>query len=532
MTTRAFLLTVTACVIASSSGAQAKSRTEVRPYLEIDQTVFGDLQNGGSSAYTTVAAGIDASINTERTEGQITYRYEHRFGWDKDLGDSDVHSGLARGQYALVPNLLKIEAGALATRTRTDIAGVAANPVIGNPDNVSQLYSIYAGPTLATQLGAFNVGAAYRFGYTHVENRLHGGSGQSGIGAFDSSTSHVAGANIGMNVGVLPFGWNVSGGYEREDSNELDQRFESAFGRADVTVPISPTVAAVGGVGYEKIKSSERDALRDINGDAIVDGGGHFVTDPNSPRLLAYDQSGFIWDAGILWRPSPRTSLEARVGRRYGSMTYTGAFSYQPYDNMAFQVRVYDGIQTFGRQINSALSSLPTQFTIQRNPFGSALGGCVFGAAGGGAGRCLNDALQSVASSVYRSRGIDGVWRYTRGPWFAGLGIGYTERTFLAEQGVLATVNGLKDRSYYAQANVSRRLTSHSGVDGTVYISWFEPGLAGTADVIGTGASGSYFYNFNNHLSGTASLGVFSTRVEDVDSSLTGAAQLSARYQF
>jgi hypothetical protein len=530
MIMRSLLLVGAASAILFAPTAQAKSHTEVHPYLEIDQTIYSDLKDGGgTSAYTTAAAGIDASISTERSEGQISYRYEHRFGWDRNTGDSDIHTGLARGQYTVVPNLLRIEGGALATRTRNDIPGLSADPLVGNFNNTSQLYSVYAGPTLATRIGDFDVGAAYRFGYTKVDQ---GFGSSNGFSAFDSSTSHVLGANVGMGVGILPFGWNVTAGYDREDASELDQRFESAFVRADVTVPLTPTLAAVGGAGYEKIKSSSRDALRDSAGNPIIDGGGSFVTDTSSPRILAYDQSGFIWDVGILWRPSKRTSLEARVGRRYGSMTYIGAATYQPSDNMAFQVSVYDGIQTFGRQINSALSSLPTQFTLARNPFGGSIGGCVFGASGGGAGGCLNDALQSIANGTYRSRGIDAVARYSRGPWFFGLGAGYTERTFLAETGVLAVVNGLKDRSYFVQGNVTRQLTAQSGVDGTVYVNWYDPGLSVTNNTLGMGATGSYYYNFSRNLSATASLGLFSTRVEDVDSSLIGAAQLGARYQF
>lgn len=533
MIMRFLVMVGVAGTIVLAPAAEAR-RTQVTPYLEVDQTVFSDLNDGGGTfAYTTLAAGIDASISTPRSEGQISYRYEHRFGWDDDSGSGDTHSGLARGQYALVPNLLRIEAGGLATRTRNDLPGLGANPVVGDTDNVSQLYSIYAGPTLATRVGDFDVGAAYRFGYTKLSSRIRNlPAGQNNFGGFDSSTSHAAAASVGMRVGVLPIAWNVSAGYEREDQRILDQRFENGFVRGDVTVPVSPTLAVVGSVGYEKIKSSSRNPLVDGSGNLVVNGNGNLVTDPASPRLLDYDQSGFIWDVGILWRPSKRTSLEARVGRRYGSMTYTGAFSYQPSDDMAFQVNVYDGVQTFGRQINASLSSLPTQFTLQRNPFGSSIGGCVFGVDDGGAGGCLTNVLQSIASGTYRSRGINAVWRYSRGPWVAGLGLGYAERTFLASRGILLAVNGTKDRGYYAQANLGRRLTSHSGIDGTVYVDWYQPGLLGAQDVLGTGATGSYYHNFTNRLTGTASLGLYSTHVEDFDSTLTGLAQVGARYQF
>ena len=82
--------------------------------------------------------------------------------------------------------------------------------------------------------------------------------------------------------------------------------------------------------------------MRDVNGNPVVGSDGRLVTDPNSPRLIAYQQDGLIWDAGVLWRPSPRTSVEARYGRRYGTDTYLGSLSYQPGRDWAVNVSVYD----------------------------------------------------------------------------------------------------------------------------------------------------------------------------------------------
>ncbi len=522
-------------LIALAIPAQAaERRIDVRPYLEVDQVVLADFKNGGDVlTYTTLAAGVDAAVRTRRTEAQINYRYEHRFAWDDNLGDADIHTGLARGRTWVVPNLLQFDAGAIATRTRSDIRGFAPNPLVGNPDNVSQLYSAYLGPTLSTRLGDFDVNGAYRFGYTKVESRNRGllPVGQPLLDSFDDATTHVATASVGMGSGVLPFGWTISGGYQREDASQLDQQFESAYARADIVVPVSPTVAIVGGVGYETTEASQRDALRDVNGVPVLDSNGRFITDPASPRRLAYDQDGIIWDTGVLWRPSRRTSLEARIGRRYGSMTYIGSFSWQPNDNMAVQIGVYDGIQTFGRQLNQGLAALPTQFTVARNPFANSAGGCVF-AVNSGAGGCLDDALQSVATGTYRSRGVNAVWRYNRGPWQAGVGLGYAHRRFFAPSGAFFTPDGVIDQSWYAQGYVSRALDEASGIDASVYANWFESGIAGAPDVLGTGATASYYRNFTDHLSGTASLGLYSTRVEDLNSSLIGSALIGARYQF
>ena len=508
-------------------------RVDVVPYLEVSQTVFADLKNGGSAlTYTTLSGGVDATVRTRRVEVQVDYRYDYRFGWNGGQGDSSIHNGIARAKLVAVPNLLTFDAGALASRVRSDIRGNASNPFIGNPSNTSQLYSVYAGPNIATNVSGLNIAAAYRFGYTKVESQTTGliVSGQPLLDSFDSATTHVATASVGMPTGRLPFGWTVSGSYEREDASQLDQQFEGKYGRADVVVPVGPTVAVVGGVGYEQTKASQRDALRDATGTPLIDSNGRFITDPASPRLLSYDQSGLIWDTGVVWRPNRRAQAEFRVGRRYGDMTYIGSVSYQMGQSLALQAALYDGIQTFGRQLNQSLAALPTQFTVARNPFGGALGGCVYSSTTGGG--CLDAALQSVATGTYRSRGLVGVVSYQRSGWSAGVGAGYTQRKFFAPVGAFFSTNGVKDESYYVQGYVARQLDFESSVTASIYASIYDSGVASAPDVLGTGATGSYIRNFGEHLSGTVALGLFSSRIEGVSTSLTGSALIGGRYEF
>ncbi len=532
---RSLPIAALAAVVVFAPPAHAKKRTEVHPYLEIDQTVFGSLKPSGPAlTYTTLAAGIDASTSTTRAEAQVSARYEYRHGWSNNAGDQHVVSGLARGRYDVVPNLLSLEGGALGTRARTDIRGSAPLLGLGNPSNTSQLYSVYAGPTLATQVGPLNVGAFYRLGYSKAETETRGllPPGSAVLGGLDSSVNHTAGANVGMKSGLLPFGWNVTVGYSRDDASVLDQRFEGKFVRADVVVPVTPTVALTGGVGYEKIQSSQRDALLDAGGNPVVDSNGRFVTDPASPRRLSYDQSGFIWDVGVLWRPSRRTSLAARVGRRYGDMTYIGDFSWQISENQALQIGAYDGITTFGQQIGGALRSIPTQFVVSRDPFSSQFGGCVFGSGSAGAGACLSPALQSIAQGTYRNRGIGGVWRYSRNRLSVGLAAGYAQRRFYAPPVGGFSINGVTDSSIYAQANVGYRLDEVSGIDTSAYLNWYESGVAGAPRVMGAGGTASYFRNFGPRLTGSASVGLYTSDIDGFESTVTGAAQVGARYTF
>ncbi len=523
----------TTCLVAPAQ-AQAEGRNvEVTPYIEVGQVITADLKDGGDVlTYSTVSAGIDATVTTQRTELTVAYRYERRFDWQKNVGDEDIHTGLARGRFDLVPNALSLEAGALATRARSDIRGGAPGILVGNVANTTQVYSAYAGPSFATKAGPLDVTAAYRLGYTKVEANdgiiLPGGQPQ--LDSYDDSLAHFATASVGMSPDVLPVGWTVSAGYEREDTGQLDQRFESKHVRGDLTVPVTATLAIVGGVGFEDTEVSQRDALLDVGGNPVFDGQGRLVTDPASPRRLAYDQDGLFWDAGVMWRPSQRTSVEARVGKRYGSMTYFGAASWQSGDNSGFQLAAYDTVETFGQQLSDNLALLPTSFTRPRNRLVDNFNGCTFGGASGG---CLNDALQSVSTAAYRSRGVLANWSSTRGRWSTGIGVGYTQRKYLTPVGAAyAPLAGVKDQTWYAQGTVGYELSRRSSITGDVYASYYDSGIFGAPEVLAVGGSAAYDHQFSRALSGSLAAGLTSFRQEGYDSDLTVSAVAALRYGF
>ncbi len=498
--------------VAMGATAPALARTEVSPYLELNQVLTADLKNGGDVlTYTAAAAGVDLSVTNNRSELQLNYRYEHRFSWDKNTPDEDVHSGLARGRFELVPNTLNIEAGALATRVRSDLRGAAPTRDIGAIENVSQLYSVYAGPSFATKAGPVDVTASYRLAYTRVDDRetVTLPTGQDQLRGYDDSLGHYATASIGMEPGVLPFGWTVSGAFEREDAGQFDQRYESKQVRGDAILPVTQSIALVGGIGYEDIEISE-----------------------GQPRVLAYDADGIYWDAGVLWKPSRRTSFEARVGRRYGSMSYTGSFTYQPSDETAISIAAFDEVSTFGQQLNDNLSRLPTQFSSPIGGVGGNLGGCVFARGGNGAGGCFNPALQSINDAAFRSRGVVALWSAQHGRFGYGLGAGYVQRKYVTPvfAGVVG-INGVKDESWFGQGYAQYQLSRNSSIQGDAYISYSDSGIPGAGNVLGTGATGTYSHQFGR-LSATASAGLYSFDQEGLQQDLTASALLGMRYQF
>lgn len=520
-----------ACLIAAPATARQK---QVTPYIEVGQVLTVDVDGGDVLTYTTVAAGIDASIATRRVEAQISYRYEHRFDYQRDVGDSDVHNGLARAAVRVAPGF-SVEGGALATRARSDIRGANPGVLVGNIDNIAQLYSVYAGPTIGTHVGPVGVSAGYRYGYTKAEasSSTDVPAGQPRLDAFDESRSQIAQASLNLKSGVIaPVGITVSGAWERDDASQLEQRYEGKHARGDLVLPISRSLAIVGGAGYENIRVTQRDPVRDSAGDPVIDARGRFVADTSTPARIAYDFDGIYYDAGVVWRPSPRTQLEARVGKRYGSTSVTGSFSYAPSKRVALRVGVYDGVETFGRQLQDGIANIPTSFDPASTGLNGDFNGCVFGAGGGAAGNCLNGALQSISTSAYRSRGVDAVISANHGPLRFGVGAGYVNREFLAPDGGSGfTVNGVSDESYYAQLFIARALGSNTTIDATVFANYYKSGISLAPGVYGVGATGSLSRRFG-HLSTQASVGIYSYGQDGLASTLSVQALLGARYSF
>ncbi|WP_375396278.1 hypothetical protein [uncultured Sphingomonas sp.] len=519
--------------MAAVAPAVARDRaTAIQPYIELSQVLTADVQSGDVLTYTSVAAGIDASIQSRRTSVSISARYERQIAWDRKAADADILTGVASAQVALAPGLT-IGGGALATRTRSDIRGGAPVFFNGTDRNVSNVYSAYVGPALTTGNGPIKLGASYQFGYTKVTSPGYSTSGLAGtpLDRFDDSTTQVATATAGFAANTIaPFGATLSAAWEREDAGQLDQLYIGRFVRLDLVLPVARTVAIEGGVGYEKIESGARDPLLDADGQPVVDGRGRFATDPASPRRIAYRTDGLIYDAGIVWRPSPRTMLEGRVGRGYGSIRYTASLNYAPRPDIGLRIGVYDGIETFGRQLRDGIRSLPDTFVNTRDLLAQRFNGCTFGTAGGGAsGACLNSVFQSVSTATYRARGVDAVLTKTRGQTVLGIGAGYADRRFYGTGGPGFTIDGVSDDSYYAQAFFSTPVGANAGISADLFGNYYDSGLA--PGIYSIGATGSYYRNFGR-LATTLSAGIYSFSQEGADDQVSAQALVGARYRF
>jgi hypothetical protein len=295
---------------------------------------------------------------------------------------------------------------------------------------------------------------------------------------------------------------------------------------------VSYTVALTAGVGYEKIEASQRDPQVDASGAPVVDGNGRFITDPASPRRIAYRTDGVYYDAGVVWRPNHRTEVRGAVGRRYGSTSYTGSATWQASQSIGVGVVVYDTVTTFGRQLRTGLTALPTSFQVRRDPFGQNFNGCTFGTSGAAPGGCLNDVFQSISTASYRARGIEGVLSSQRGRSTYGVGVGYANRRLYAPaNGSGIIVTGLEDENYFGQLFFTRALSRVSGFDTNVFLTYSDTELQDGDGTWSGGATASYYHGFGR-LSTTASVGLYAFQVGDFETNWSAQALLGARYTF
>ena len=522
--------------LAQDAGGEAPRRAvEVTPYIEASQVVGAELSPGDDVVtYTQLAAGVEALVVGRNNAASASLRYERRIDWNDDGVDGDTISGIARVSAGIVPQALTIEAGALATRTTIDGNGAALAPATRSDDTSTQLYSAYAGPNLRGRLGEFEGTATYRFGYTRVEqpDAIAAAPTIAIADVFEESTVHAANARIGSAPGAaLPVGIGIGGGFVQEDISNFDQRVRDTFVRADITVPVSRSVALVGGAGYEDVEISSRDVLVDpATGLPVVGADGRYVTDTTSPRRLAYDVDGLIWDVGVMWRPSRRTSASAFVGRRYGSRSFGATFGWEPDGRSSFSASVYDSISGFGGALNNALALLPAEFRANRDSVTGELNPCVGTTEGQG---CIG-AFGSVRSAVFRSRGVVASYARTAGRSSWGIGAGYDNRKFIAaDDTILSVADGVTDETVWTSAYWNRQIDRRSGLSLSAYAHWFQSGFDEAGDSAAYGASAGYFRNLSAGLTGTAAISVTGiTRDELLDDIVTASALLGVRYSF
>lgn len=507
-------------------------RLELVPFAEITQVGQASLSGGATDSvtYTDMSSGLVMRTNTRRIVASLGYRASYRIAEAGPNQKSFQQNGEGRFQMEVFKNILSLDAGVLATQSRVDAGGSSQQFNSVSNNNLTQTYAFYAQPTTRHHFGDLNVIGSYRYGYVINEGKTQAVVGPP-TNRFDSSMSHTASLQTGMGIGTLPFEWGLSTQYQLENTNQLDQRFRNYNASLEVKQPIGDTVAAVASAGYESNHQAQDEALVDtVTGIPVTDKDGRFLSDKSKPRKLIYEQDGFIADAGVIWRPSRRTRVEARVGRRYGGLTYSGLVEMKPDDRSTLNIAVTDRINSFGRAVTGGLAGAPAQLDFSGNDPQTAYQTCLFGVSGNGS--CIGGALGQAAASSYRDRSVTAIYSHTMRRLSFNFGGGYTRRTYIDDPTAPFSMDGIVDQLFYLQGAGSVAMARDSGLSFALSANLFKNGQAGVGDVISYSLSSSYYRLLGRGLRADASLGLESSKRDGFKADMSGRAQLGVHYDF
>ncbi|ATE64062.1 hypothetical protein [Rhizorhabdus dicambivorans] len=521
----------------AACGAAHADRPQYGAFLNIQQIAEAQLHGPGADdvTYTEVSGNLFAQISNRRIVATGTYRLGYRI---PEIGDADksvTQDGVMRLQANVIDEWLTVDAGAIITRSRVDPSGSAPATNVGNPKNLTQTYSTFFQPSLFHRIGDLGVQASYRYAYTQNEiGQTDTGSFGPPTDRFDSSVSQQASLALAMQSGDLPFDWKLSGQYQHENTTNLAQHLRAASVTGEIKLPIaSSRVALVASGGYERTRTTQRKALVDpITGFPVLGKGGKFVVDPASPRVLTYEMDGLIGDAGIIWRPSRRTRVEARAGYRYGGLSMTGLIELQPSARSGLTFILTDQVQTFGSGVSGGLAgSTPDLDLGQSNDPSSSYQECLFGKQAGN-GKCIGGALGNASARSYRERAANLIFTRRMRTWTFGGSLGYSRRTYFDDPTSPVSLAGVVDQSFFGNLSIGQRLTRTSSASFSFSGNYFMNGQVGASDVMSGSFSTNYIRSFGRGIQMQATVAVDGTKQENATADVSGRAQLGLQYKF
>ena len=426
---------------------------------------------------------MDLSANTSRTSAQLSYRYEHRIGWGRRRRrcrhpirtgahqlsrDARPDAGGRRDRDARAqrhPRRGTRPAGRRCRQHQPGLFGLCrtdAGDACGPSGHRRELRDrVYQGR------GA---------------ERRHGGAARPAAARL---FRRFAGAGGGRQRGRTARR-GAAGGADRQRwlrscrcGAAPTSGTKGTACAATYSSPFPPYVAATGGIGYERIETSQRQPVVDATGFPVVDGNGRFVTDTVAP---APDRLSHRRD--LLRR---RRHLAAQSAAERGSACRQALRIGELYGDSSPIRHRRASVSRRTCTIpspHSASSCAPGSATCRRASSRRAtpIRSSITAASSARRGRRPAGA-STTSSSRSRPRAI------ARAAWMrccprraADRRSGPASATPTAScsgrdtvPGV--TLYGIEDQSYYAQGYYSRELTPVSALGANIFVNYYDPGF-------------------------------------------------------
>ena len=234
---------------------------------------------------TRLIPGVYGKYTSRRFNGEVDYRLINIIYQQNTENNRTLHNLNARGTGELVKDFFFVDGGARMVQLNRSLLGRQGDDVnlTGNLSNIRQ-YSV--SPYIVRRFGGI---ATAQLRYARIMT-----DSDSSRTFFNSQANSYTGSVLsGSDFQILQWGLN----YTRQDI-DFDLRPDSVrleSGLANVRYNLTRRFGLTGAGGYENNNF----------------GGGSL----NTPK-------GARWQAGFIWLPTPRTSIEAWGGQRFFGDTY------------------------------------------------------------------------------------------------------------------------------------------------------------------------------------------------------------------
>jgi|GEM_PF-2944890 len=254
-----------------------------------DNATLSSAARARSDWITELAPSLSARASGRglRFDGELSWR---RIDYHRDSRDGrSVRSLHADLDAEPVRGLLFLDAAASIARHDVSLFAPLTVDDALDTGNREELRTLRVSPMLRHEFGS-SARAQLRYDWQ---------SRRGGSGIRDGETQRI-GASLGSGEGLRRFAWGLHWNDQRVDyRNGFRIDFRQAAASAQFALTPRLAVRLTGG------------------------------REDNDYPLPFGDSSGSIWSAGVVWRPTDRTRLDADAGRRYFGDTYRVAASHR-----------------------------------------------------------------------------------------------------------------------------------------------------------------------------------------------------------
>jgi uncharacterized protein (PEP-CTERM system associated) len=407
--------------VAASGSAAWAGKWHLQPHLEVLETYTDNVDlrptNKQDDFVTRLSPGLHLMGEGAKVKADINYTLNYLY-FAKSSDKSEWRHNLeGRVNSELVDETFFLDAGASINQQFVEQGAAFSSNYDNKSQNRKTVQNYMISPELKHAFGTWGTVEA-RYSLNYVRTNADKNLVVPGGVVIQNTTTHDWSLGILSGRQFPRLVWGLDAEYQLQERKGNSGNSKRKTVRGNVSYPVSLWLSLVGSAGYEKIEDN----------------------------TLSRRPNGFIWDAGVMLKPGPRTSLSVRGGRRYNDTNIS-----------------VDGQYLFSTRTRLTVGYHDT-ITTSQNILAQQLAGNVSNAGGGaGAGGTIgngfgNQGSFSLLNNSFHRKRAEGALSGSRGRSSFNAGGYYETRDY--------DLTNLREKDWGGFAGFKRQIGPH--LDGFI----------------------------------------------------------------